>query len=453
MNTNTNKTNIETVDVVVIGGGPGGSCLSAYLAQAGIKVVTLEKETFPRYHIGESLTGMATSVLNDFGLGPEMDQRQFPAKGGVKVIGQGAKSEFFVPVLQDTWQVRRAEFDQILLENAVTCGTDHRYGTVKEVIREGDKVVGVRYLPRDEQDGAFREIRCKVVADASGSAALLSKQGIAGPKVYFDEFSRQAAVFTQFKHAKRDPGDMGNNTFIFYAEHLHWGWFIPISPEITSVGVVMPAEKLKACGGAEEAMAWGLEHINPDLGHRVEGCEQMEPIRAVTNYSYNIEPYVGDGWLCVGDAHRFIDPIFSFGGSFAMVEARAASKAILQALETGDCIQPFRDYAIWCDRGQDVALDLIRYFWKYPIFFGYQTRSTMRKDFIRLLGSDCHDAYEMKAVQIMRKGLAKADAQAQSETETENHSPQNKQGLLPRLADKWPVPKRPLVTEPVLVGV
>lgn len=406
-NKNNVENNIETADVVVIGGGPGGACLSAYLAQAGVNVMTLEKETFPRYHIGESLTGMASSVLNDFGLGAEMDARQFPPKGGVKVIGQGAKSEFFVPVLQETWQVRRDEFDKILLDHAIALGTDHRYGTVKEVVREENKVVGVRYIPRDAKNGDMREVRCQVVADASGSAALLSKQGIAGPKVYFDEFSRQAATFTQYKHAKRDPGDMGNNTFIFYAEHLHWGWFIPVAPDITSVGVVMPAQQVKECGGAEEAMQWGLEHINPDLGHRVAGCEQLEPIRAITNYSYDIEPFVGDGWLCVGDAHRFIDPIFSFGGSFAMVEARAASHAIRQALETGECMPSFREYATWCDRGQDVALDLIRYFWKYPIFFGYQTRSTMRKDFIRLLGSDCHDAHEMKAVQIMRKGLAR----------------------------------------------
>ena len=91
-----------------------------------------------------------------------------------------------------------------------------------------------------------------------------------------------------------------------------------------------------------------------------------------------------------------------------MVEARAASKAIVEALTSGDYTKPFHDYAAWCNRVQDVALDLIRYFWKYPIFFGYQTRSTMRKDFIRLLGSDCHDAHEMRAVQIMRQGLAKA---------------------------------------------
>lgn len=403
-----NRDNVDTCDVVVIGGGPGGSCLAAYLAGSGLDVVLLEKATFPRYHIGESLTGMATNVLNDFGLEQEMGRYHFPAKGGVKVIGQGAKSEFFVPVLQPTWQVRRAEFDQILLENAIDCGATYRQGTVKEVLREGERVVGVRYLPQDEPSGDLREIRCRVVADASGSAALLSKAGIAGPKVYFDEFSRQAAVFTQFKDARRDPGDMGNNTFIFYAEHLHWSWFIPVAPDITSVGIVMPAERLKACGGAEAAMAWGLEQINPDLGPRVEGCEQVEPVRAITNYSYNIEPFVGDGWLCVGDAHRFIDPIFSFGASFAMVEARAASKAIVEALTSGDYTKPFNDYAAWCNRGQDVALDLIRYFWKYPIFFGYQTRSTMRKDFIRLLGSDCHDAHEMRAVQIMRQGLAKA---------------------------------------------
>ena len=396
-------------DVAIIGCGPGGSSLAVYLARIGLSVLALEKEAFPRYHIGESLTGMSTNVLRDFALVEEMNRRQFPQKGGVKVIGQGAKNEFFVPVLQQTWQVRRDEFDQMLLENAIRCGATHRYGTVKEIVRDGDKVVGLRYQPQEAPNMTLKEVRCRIIADASGLATLFSKFRIAGPRVYFDEFARQAAVFTQFKNAVRDPGAMGNNTFIFYSETHHWAWFIPLSPDVVSIGTVMPTSRVKACRGAEAALAWGLEHINPDLCRRVQGATQVESVRAITNYSYSIEPFVGNGWLCVGDAHRFIDPIFSFGASFAMVEARAASQAIIKALQTGDCTKPFSEYADYCNRGQDVALDLIRYFWKFPIFFGYQTRSAMRKDFVRLLSSDCHDVSELPAVQIMRKALRKSD--------------------------------------------
>ena len=120
------NTSQEFFDVVIIGGGPGGSVLAACLAQAGASVLILEMASFPRYHIGESLTGMAAVVLDDFGLSAEMDRRQFPRKDGVKVIGKGADSEFWVPVFRPTWQVRRAEFDQILLDNAIRRGATYR---------------------------------------------------------------------------------------------------------------------------------------------------------------------------------------------------------------------------------------------------------------------------------------------------------------------------------------
>src|SRR5262245_33671199 len=201
-------------DVVIIGCGPGGSTLAAYLARAGVSVLALEKEAFPRYHIGESLTGMAANVINDFGLGPEMTRRQFPPKGGVKVIGREARNEFFVPVLQPTWQVRRDEFDQILLENAVDCGATHRDGVVTGIIRAGERVIGVDYLPdvktAGRNDVEPRRVYCRVLADASGRAAVLSRQKVAGPLVHYDEFTSQVAIFTQVREARRDPGEMGD---------------------------------------------------------------------------------------------------------------------------------------------------------------------------------------------------------------------------------------------------
>ena len=397
--------------MVVIGCGPGGSTLAAYLSRAGLSVLALEKARFPRYHIGESLTGMVADVLEDFDLEPEMERLQFPPKGGVKVLGRDAKSEFFVPVLRPTWQVRRDEFDQLLLDNAIRHGATHRYGAVQDVLKEGERLVGVRYAPLDgktqEAAVSMRQARCRVVVDASGRANVLSRLQIAGERVYDAEFSRQVAIFTQFEDAQRDPGEMGNNTFLFYGAVNHWAWFIPLSPTLTSVGVVMPGAQVQACGGAEGALQWGLEQINPDLGWRVQGREQVESVRTITNYAYTVAPFVGPGWLCIGDAHRFTDPIFSFGVSFAMLEARAASQAIQHAVREGDDQAAFADYAAYCDRGQNAAADVIRYFWKFPTFFGYQSRSAMRKDVMRLLASDFHDVDEMRALQVMRRALNK----------------------------------------------
>jgi FADH2-dependent halogenase len=200
---------------------------------------------------------------------------------------------------------------------------------------------------------------------------------------------------------------MGNNTFLFYSETNHWAWFIPLSPDLVSVGLVLPGEKVKQLAGAEAAFRWGAEHLNPDLSVRLQGCEMVEPVRAATNYSYSVDPFVGPGWLAVGDAHQFSDPIFSFGVSFAMLEAREASRAILKSFGGDNQAASFHEYRDFCVRGQTAALDVIRYFWKFPVFFGYQSRGEMRKDIIRLLGSDCHSTTEPRALAQMRKALAK----------------------------------------------
>jgi len=400
---------MKSFDVAIIGGGPGGSVLATYLAEAGVSVLILEKAAFPRYHIGESLTGMAADVLNDLGLCLEMDRRQFPPKGGVKVIGKGAGSEFFVPVLQATWQVRRDEFDELMLDHAIRRGATWRHGVVQGVLREGPTVTGVAYAPAGEDQP--QEVRCRVVADASGQATVLSRLGVAGP-VMPTEFAKQVAMFSQIRGARRDPGEMGDNTFLFYSETHHWAWFIPLSSDVVSVGIVLPADKVKQCGGAEAAFEGGVENLNPDLGWRVEGCERIEPVRAATNYSYVVDPFVGDGWLALGDAHQFNDPIFSFGVSFAMVEAREASRAILRSFENCTSTAPFAEYRDFCLRGQTAALDVIRYFWKFPVFFGYQSRGELRKDIIRLLGSDCHSRTESRALTLMRRALRKFARQA-----------------------------------------
>ena len=218
------------------------------------------------------------------------------------------------------------------------------------------------------------------------------------------------AAFTQVRGALRDPGEMGNNTFIFYGDTFSWGWLIPVSPDVTSVGVVVPAQGYKAVARTPEALLrWGLQNINPDLARRVRGSDPVESVKFISNYSYRIEPFAGDGWLCVGDAHRFSDPIFSFGVSLAMAEARAARDAIVEALGRGETQQPFARYVQHCNTGQDAASDLIRYFWKFPAFFGMQAQGAMRRDFVRLLAGDVYGP-ELPALAMMRHSLRNAAA-------------------------------------------
>jgi 1H-pyrrole-2-carbonyl-[peptidyl-carrier protein] brominase len=206
---------------------------------------------------------------------------------------------------------------------------------------------------------------------------------------------------------------MGNNTFIFYSEQYHWAWFIPLSPDIVSVGFVLPKERYKEVGKTpEEVYAWGVEHLNPDLRSPLHDSEQVEPMRVISDYSYRIEPFVGNGWMCVGDAHRFADPIFSFGVAFAMHEARAAAEAIVEVLSSNDWREPLARYTRYSDTAQDVVFDFIHYFWKYPTFFGYQMRGKRRKEVIRLFAGDCYKPDDLQIVKIIRERLAVKEAAA-----------------------------------------
>lgn len=395
----------EEVDVAVIGCGPGGLTLATLIAESGRRVLALERAKFPRYHIGESLTGTAGDMLRRLHMEPALEKMDAVEKSGVKVIGRDSMSEFFVPVLRPTWQVDRAAFDAALMERAREVGVLIREGSARYVLRDGSRVSGLVYQPSDQPSVALHEVKARVVVDASGHSAFLSQQCVAGPR-RVDAFARQIATFAQFKNVRRDPGAMGNNTFIYFSEPLHWAWMIPVTSEVTSVGVVLPASTFSTYGAnPQDVLSRGLHSINPELAERMAGARPKERVRVIRNYSYRVDPFVGDGWLCIGDAHRFVDPIFSFGVSMAMSEAEIASTAIRQALATGNCERPFQQFAQRSNAAQDVASDLIRYFWKFPAFFGYQTRGRLRKDFIRLLAGDVFEQEDMPAVVSMRKSL------------------------------------------------
>lgn len=393
----------ERYDVVVVGAGPGGSAAALLLARRGLSVLVLDRETFPRYHIGESLTGTAGDFIERHGLTGDMARLDFPSKPGVKVVGREAKHEFYVPVLRPTWQVRRAEFDELLLQRAVAQGAEHVLGLVRSVIFEGGRAVGVILSSANDDQ---REVRCSMVVDASGQSAFFSRQGIAGPR-RVEAFNRQIALYSQFEGVEPDVGECENATVIFYRDTYHWSWLIPISSTAVSIGVVLPITSFKVRGdSAETVMQWGLDELNPELTRRCRGATQTEPMRVTRNYSYRVEPFVGPGWLCVGDSHRFTDPIFSFGVSFALTEAEAATDTIESVLRDPS-IEPsaLAEYAAYCTRGQNRAADLIRYFWKFPPFFSYMTRSEHGGDIIRLLAGDCFSVEPLAASVEMKKSI------------------------------------------------
>jgi flavin-dependent dehydrogenase len=401
----------EQRDVVVIGGGPGGAMASSFLAQAGRSVLLLERTPFPRYHIGESLTGIAGKFIDELGLSDVMNGMEFPPKVGVTVIGTDSHNEFFVPVPFPTWQVRREDFDKILLDRAIGMGVEHRLGTAVGVLRdESGAVTGIQYTAAGEEE--VREVDCKAVIDASGHSAFMSRQGLAGPR-QVDAFGRQIAVFSQYRGAVRDPGVMANKTIIFYSKVHHWAWFIPISPDVVSIGVVMPIVTYKARGQTpQEVLDWGIANINPDLTWRVADAPQVHDVHTIQSYSYRIDPFVGNGWIAIGDAHRFTDPIFSFGVTAAMLEAKAAAEAIDEGIRTGSFAEPCARFAEYSNRGQDAIYDFLRYFWKFPAFFAIQTRGLQRRDFIHLFAGDFYNPAMQETLTGIRRNLYTLPAEA-----------------------------------------
>jgi flavin-dependent dehydrogenase len=395
-------------DVVIIGAGPGGSVSALFLAQKGIKSVIVEQSTFPRFQIGESLTGEAGKALKGLGLGEKLDKLGCYIKQGVRVYGRGGKNQFWVPVTgrtdegeiydSTTWHVRRSDFDQLLLDEALETGTTFVQGQASEPLLDMDgSVCGLRVkkLP----DGKYEDIHSQVVIDASGSASFLSTQGIAAKK-QIGAYDKQLAIFSQIASSSDAPG-----TLIFYQQRDHWAWYIPLDRESISVGVVTPASYFRSKQESrEDFLLRELRELNPELAKRVANPELIEEVRGRANYSYWVREFTGKGYLCVGDAHRFVDPIFSFGVHLAISEARKAAEEIEAYLagEHRDQANPFLEYQQFSEQGQDVIQSLIDAFWNHPIAFALFVHRRYVEDMIDIFAGRIYNKEHSRGLKAMR---------------------------------------------------
>jgi FADH2-dependent halogenase len=399
-------------DVAIVGAGPGGTAAAIYASRHNLKSVIIEKETFPRYHIGESLTGEAGKMLRGLGLGEYMVNHRHPWKHGVNVYGPTGDQTFRIPVMEridsdtvrpaKTWQVRREDLDLRMLQQARDAGSEYIAGRASDVIIEKGGVRGVRVQTPDDE---VVDVSCDVVIDASGPSTFLNRVGVTGKKRR-GKYNSQIAVFSQVEGALRDDENETDNTRIFYEKLNHWAWFIPLNDETVSVGVVVPSNYYRQQGiSMEEFFHKEVRAINPELARRIADVRCTEQVRACSNYSYEVERYVGNGFLCVGDAHRFVDPIFSFGVHLAIHEADLAIQAIVDHLgqEKRMTDSSFLEYSRICDIGMNSVQDLIDAFWNNPLAFTFAAHHKHKDDIIDLFAGRIYAEKPSNGLLALRK--------------------------------------------------
>ena len=326
-------------DVVVIGGGPAGSTVSTLIAQRGYRVELFEREHFPRFHVGESLIPETYWTLQRLNMLPKMQSSRFVKKHSVQFVASSGRpsAPFYFSdnkphECSQTWQVVRSEFDQLMLDNAREHGVQAYEGVrVLEVLFDGDRAVGVR-LKGD--DGGIRDVHAKVVIDASGQSGLI--QNRLRLRVW-DPVLSMGAIWAYWTGAQRDPGrDEGATMVLQTPDKTGWFWYIPLQDDMVSVGVVAPFETLlKRRKDYGETYAEEIERC-PAVKTRVSSGRLVTGHFATKDFSYRARQVAGDGWVLVGDAFGFLDPLYSSGILLALRSGEMAADAVCDGLDSGD---------------------------------------------------------------------------------------------------------------------
>jgi len=351
-------------DVIVVGGGPAGSCTAGLLAQEGRRVLLLEREKFPRYHIGESLITAVWPTLERLGLRERLEQAGFVRKYGAQVLW-GKDDELWGFLFREAGpfeyvhQVRRAEFDAILLGRARELGVQViEDATAGEPILDSDRVVGLHYQITGQD--LIREARARITVDASGQGKWLAKRlNLVG---WHDDL-KNVAVWGYYLGCRRYEGEKAGHTLI---ENLldGWLWFIPLGQDTTSVGFVTPVSLLKKSGLTLEQLFEARLSQAREVGRMMQGATRASANRTERDWSYTCKRFQGPGWALVGDAAAFIDPLLSTGVALAVRGARILADAIQEAL-ADPAIEPQALQAYEANQREflNVILEFVRYFY------------------------------------------------------------------------------------------
>jgi flavin-dependent dehydrogenase len=324
---------VQECDVLVVGGGPAGSTAAALLARQGKRVVLLEKERFPRFHIGESLLPLNLPLFERLGVADKIRRMAIYKPGAQVFSDEHGKTTIFrfadnpSLTVKHAYQVKRADFDKLLLDNSRRCGA---------TVHEGVRVTDIELMPGAraevtalDADGTTGVWLPRFVVDATGRDALLANRF--KTKVV-DKRNNTAALFGHFRDVERREG----NAEGMIAMHLFadgWFWVIPLPDGITSVGVVGTQAFFKTRTEDLDAFFARAVSATPSLAARMTCARAIGPLVSAANYSYRSTQVTGDGYILIGDAAAFIDPLFSSGVMLAMSSAAFAVEALRARLD------------------------------------------------------------------------------------------------------------------------
>ncbi len=327
-------------NVIVIGGGPAGSTVAALVAEAGHNVQLFERENFPRFSIGESLMPDTYWTFKRLGVLDKLKASAFPRKHSVQFFGKSGRGSapFYFSDNNPhessvTWQVQRGEFDLMLLDNARDKGAEiHQSARVLEVLFDGERAIGVR---AKLADGQSQDFTAPIIVDATGQSALIGRKlKITEPEAQL----KKASIYTHYSGGRRDEGKDEGATLILHTDNGDsWFWYIPLPNDIVSVGVVGAIDYLVQ-GRKEDTQTIFEQELArcAPMQERLQDAEQLMPVKTTKDFSYRASRMTGEGWVLVGDAFCFLDPMYSSGVYLALKSGEMAADAIIDAINRED---------------------------------------------------------------------------------------------------------------------
>jgi flavin-dependent dehydrogenase len=386
-----------TWDVLVIGGGPAGSCTAGLLAQAGYSVLLVEREKFPRYHIGESLIPGVFPTLERLGLRSRMEEQGWIHKhGGTVRWGRGQDVWNFqfgqAGPYEYVYQVPRAEFDALLLERARELGVRVlEDAKVEEILDDEDRIVGARYTFRGEQQ--VEEARARFVVDASGQRRLLASQF---DLVEWHEDLRNTAVWAYFEGCDRYDGDHAGDVLV-EMRRGGWIWFIPLSERLTSVGYVVPNTLVEELGIDVQALFEAEINTSTEVLKMMKDATRTSGFRTMRDWSYTAKRFFGPGWALVGDSAAFVDPLLSTGVALAVRGAGVLADALIATLKDPQAEAKYlQEYENDSRAFLDVILAFVRSFYDQK-----KSRTEYYKDAQALIDPDSEEEANVDFVKLV----------------------------------------------------